>query len=77
MKKHEKKECPFCGGRAELYVSANRSRRGYDAEGSFVYVQCIVCKAKTQSVHTDADYEDYQFDDEAAYIALNKWNTRR
>lgn len=75
MKKHEKKECPFCGGRAALYVSANRSRG--NAWGSFVYVQCTVCKAKTQSVYTDTEYEDYQFDDEAAYIAVNKWNTRK
>lgn len=66
------KPCPFCGGKATVIQSPNRSRYG---EGSFYTIQCLICRCSTHPVFSPTEMED-DIDYEAVDELITIWNTR-
>lgn len=65
------KSCPFCGNDAELY-------RSFGRYGTFMYVECLCCGAKTKAFGTgNKDESDADWESNAAMHATWAWNNRK
>lgn len=69
------KECPFCGGEAELHANYNWKLKLW-----FVYVQCEVCGSRGKSF-TNIRYlepdDDGFWETKKAVCAVEAWNRRK
>lgn len=64
------KQCPHCGGNADLY-----SRKTYKG-GYYIFVQCEICGATGKSVYSSTAPEADNWESNACNVAVNAWNMR-
>lgn len=67
----ELKRCPFCGGSANVV-----KRRDPKQERWYVFVQCLKCRAESQSWSVRAS-DDYDIAMERASQRVTKWWNNR
>ena len=65
------RECPFCGGEAEMTTSN-------DISGYTTYIQCIDCGARTLGFDTTASSDGYEHMNRTRLIKniVYAWNRR-
>lgn len=73
------KNCPFCGGRAELIKTSNGYAHGDNAITDSFMVCCDHCSAKTEIRGSDVRMNDYgliEVKKNGAEEVINLWNRR-
>jgi hypothetical protein len=66
----ELKPCPFCGGKAGIYTQNGRF-------GTFTYIECETCSARSKTISTPYDYDDDRFWNSIYYNRVKEaWNRR-
>lgn len=65
----ERKLCPFCGGKADLW-------RAYGYRGYFTYCECAVCGARSKSFFLGDDLPEEWANTFPALRAIEAWNRR-
>lgn len=74
------KNCPFCGGKAELMKTSTGYSQGNSAITDTFMVRCSHCHAKTESRASDIRLNGYGFLEvrrNGAEEAIQIWNRRK
>lgn len=72
------KQCPFCGGDADLFYKACSYKLIKTGETVFkIRVRCTVCGSRGRAYHSDVNPEENGWNTPECEAAVSAWNLRK
>ena len=74
----ELKQCPFCGGDADLFYKVCSYKMMKTGKTVFkIRVRCTVCGSRGRAYHSDVNPEENGWTSQECTAAARAWNLRR